>query len=806
MALAMQGFFPGAQAGIMFKRTNGLFGGPVAPVAPEPVETPIVAPPPPAADESILPGPGDEDAEALPITDKPIYATETPIIEDPLETSVEIVKTPSEVVEPPVETPVETPTFIETPEAVEPPVETPTETPEIVEPPVEVVETPTETPVETSTELVIVEPPIQTPIETPAEIVEPPVETPTETPEIVEPPVEVVETPTETPIETSTELVIVEPPVQTPVETPAEIIEPPVETPIETPVEVVEPPVETPIETPEASEAPAEVIEPPIETPVETPEVVEPPAETPIETPIETSTEVVIVEPPVETPSETPAEVIEPPVDTPTETPEIIQPPTEVIETPTETPTETAPADDEDEAGNDNGQEVTVTITQDNGVVETVTQTLPAATVTAIITQPIIIIVRQETNFNFDSSLGGVCPPVKADPAGSGGFVVGDDAMLPTLPQACRAACESQFKQCSAKAGQNFKVEDCQKQLDSCNQAAAGETIIEAPAQTVTKTVFLPPTDVPGVDQELENDGCEIITTQTLPPDEVATIGDDGISVITTTVAAEPTGVEPEVVETTMVVTLDSPPAGGNGPAKPSVVTMTMTVPAASQPSAGGAPPAPAEPSVVTVTVGGATGVVTLPAGPQASEDSGNSPTAPDAEGDRSNLPAPPSGTDASAPAPPPAVTQEPGQGPPNDRPGRPGRPDRPGRPGQGGPGGAGEGECPEPVTVTVSQDPVTVTVTKDAGNGIETPVEPPAVDETTLISVVEPTPEVTPPSFETPLVTPGGSTLTTKIGATPTGEPIDIPDALDNDDAVADENEKPTAGKRFFARLFGGN
>ena len=56
MALAMQGFFPGAQAGIMFKRTNGLFGGPVAPVAPEPVETPIAAPPPPErCEESQVP-------------------------------------------------------------------------------------------------------------------------------------------------------------------------------------------------------------------------------------------------------------------------------------------------------------------------------------------------------------------------------------------------------------------------------------------------------------------------------------------------------------------------------------------------------------------------------------------------------------------------------------------------------------------------------------------------------------------------------------------------------------------------------
>jgi hypothetical protein len=281
----------------------------------------------------------------------------------------------------------------------------------------------------------------------------------------------------------------------------------------------------------------------------------------------------------------------------------------------------------------------------------------------------------------------------------------------------------------------------------------------------------MPPTEVPGVEEQLSSDGCVIITTETLPPDEVATIGDDGISVITTTVveAEATTTANQEVVET-MVVTLEGPPAGGVGAPQPSVVTMTMTVSAAPHPPAGGPSHPPAEPSVVTVTVGDSTGVVTLPAPPKATEDSAEKPV----EGVEQNTNAPPKATDG------------PGRGPAAGRPGRP--------------GAGGAEECPEAVTVTVTEAAVTVTVTKDGNVDVtETPTE-------TLVDIVDPTPEATPPALGTPLLPPAGTTLTTQIGAGPTDAPVEIPDQLNVDDkqpaAPAPDAAAPKGG--LFGSLFG--
>lgn len=516
----------------------------------------------------------------------------------------------------------------------------------------------------------------------------------------------------------------------------------------------------------------------------ETPAVPEIPI--PVPTPSSASAELPVQQPPVETPVV--SEALTPaPINTPAATPGL------AFNTTTPSALATPPAG---QTGLPIGNattpgvgetavvsEVTLTVTNDQGVVETVTETSPGNTVTVpgaaattIVSQPIIIIVEQTTNFNFNSNLGGVCPPVRPDPAGSGGFASGED-VLPTLPQACRAACKTQFDQCSAKAGENFQVSDCEKQQTACNAQAAQETLIEQPPQTITKTVVMPPTETGDAGSDLQNGGCgcDVVTTSTLPADEVATVGDGGVSIITTTVAAQPSQQQPAEVKTTMVVTLEAPPAGGVGAPQPSVVTMTMTMPAAGA----GAPPAdgassalPVEHSVVTVTMSGATGVVTMPVAaappvkdtgaPLPPKDSGKAPPPPPASG---SPPPPPAGTGA----PPPAASGGPGQELPGKGPG-----------GAGGPGacpcldttavGAG---CPAQATVTVTETVMAGNATRPAAPPTgETPpavVEPPAAS---LPPVVTPPAQgLTPPAANgTPVLPTPGSTLTTAIEVIPTG------------------------------------
>ncbi|KAK0387303.1 hypothetical protein NLU13_5616 [Sarocladium strictum] len=707
MALAMQGFLPGAQAGIMLKRTGNLLGGlqglPRLPVgAPQPggpggiggpgaVPPPPppgqVGPPPPAAPPAsdaltpsgtVVPGETANPTDAGPI----LITLSSADISNELRTEAPT-ETPTLIAEPPTgpASTIETPSVVETPSIVG--------TPATVETPA-AVETPST-------------------VETPAAV---------ETPSIVQTP-SIVETPAT-------------------VETPAAV---------ETPSIVQTPSI---VETPTTVETAAEIVQTPAGTPTETPGLIQPP---PAETPL--------VTPPAETEAELPAGNPQKVTVTVTQEDGKLETVTQTLAGETIT-----------------GQDVTVTITKDNGAVETVTQALPVAAVTAIIAQPIIIIVQQTTNFNFNFSLGGVCPPVVADPAGSGGFVVGDNAMLPTLPQACQAACQTQFKQCSAKAGASFQVADCEKQLSACNDAAATETLVDAPPQTVTKSVFLPATGVPGVEQELSSDGCAIISTKTLPPDQVATIGDGGISVITTTAKAEATAAQDEAVETTMVVTLEAPPAGGAGDNKPSVVTMTMTGSAPSKGTDEAGKPGKGRPGD----------------GRPGKEVAGSAPSPPPTNTNVAAPPPPPTDTNVAAP-PPPKATDGPGRGTPAGRPAPP----------------AGAGECPEAVTVTVTQAAVTVTVTVTKGSNTDAvntdavntdAVECPAEETTSLVQIVQPTPEATPPALETPLLPPAGTTLTTKIGTSPTDVPAQIPDKL----SVG--KEQPAAAqaphKGLFGSLFG--
>ncbi|KAJ0385834.1 hypothetical protein COL922a_005539 [Colletotrichum nupharicola] len=230
----------------------------------------------------------------------------------------------------------------------------------------------------------------------------------------------------------------------------------------------------------------------------------------------------------------------------------------------------------------------TVTSTNDNNVTVTdviTTERTVAANPVTIIEQPKIIIISQQTFFNFISGLGGAPPAVQQGE--QGGFQVGGQ-QFGQFQSACKAACNMQFTQCQSVAGQNFAVTQCQTQLIACNNAANEQTTVTVSVPvTLTQTVVVPPSGtVPPVD------GGSVIATTTLPPDAGATVGTGGVTFVSLTAAPSQTAAVPETtaaVETTAIETTVPDATGGQ-------VVSTIFVTR----SAGGVPPSGPEGTAVS--------------------------------------------------------------------------------------------------------------------------------------------------------------------------------------------------------------
>lgn len=200
----------------------------------------------------------------------------------------------------------------------------------------------------------------------------------------------------------------------------------------------------------------------------------------------------------------------------------------------------------------------TVTATDSNNVtmtdVVTTERTVTADPVT-LIRQPKIIIISQQTFFNFISGLGGAPPSVQ--PGEQGGFKVGG-LQFGQFQSACSAACNMQFTQCQSFAGQNFTVTQCQTQLIACQNAAKTATVTVSVPTTVTQTIVVP--DMPATgDSNVPTgiaDGGSIITTTTLPPGAGATVGTGGVSFVTgVPTPGAPPAQTPAVPETSALTT-----------------------------------------------------------------------------------------------------------------------------------------------------------------------------------------------------------------------------------------------------------
>ncbi|KAL2758133.1 hypothetical protein ACRALDRAFT_207334 [Sodiomyces alcalophilus JCM 7366] len=298
--------------------------------------------------------------------------------------------------------------------------------------------------------------------------------------------------------------------------------------------------------------------------------------------------------------------------------------------------------------------------------VEQTSTVLAIPTDPAVIQKPVVIIVKQITYFIFPSALGGLCPAVRPAPF-PGGFLVGE-FNFGRYQDACLAACNIQFNQCLTAVGFGIQGAQCRSQLTLCHRAAGTATVTQPLPTTVTQTVILPPeaveTDPPAVTSKIIDAGGEVITSTVLPDDEVATIGTGGVSIITVTATPTPTpepqpGAADEDADShpsavTSVVTVTLPPNPAH-PGVPQISTVLVTVhPTAGVPETpvtsivtvtlpphptlpdvpqlstatitihptplaptepqGQAPAAPAAPktSVVTVTLGGQTGIITM--------------------------------------------------------------------------------------------------------------------------------------------------------------------------------------------------
>lgn len=218
------------------------------------------------------------------------------------------------------------------------------------------------------------------------------------------------------------------------------------------------------------------------------------------------------------------------------------------------------------------------TITDSVAVIETDTAVI---TQTATVVSPHIIIINQFiTIFTFASGLGGVCPPVLANPNVPGTFIV-DTQPFTNLPAACSAACNKQLAACLSLSGTAFSAQDCQTQFIACtNQAQQFETITKTVPATITQTVVLPEdaaastevissiTSVAGI--------SATISTKILSDGVVATIGESGVSLATVTKTALET--KTNAIETAIVQTLAPQPS-----IIVSDVTVTVTNPDGAQ-------------------------------------------------------------------------------------------------------------------------------------------------------------------------------------------------------------------------------
>ncbi|KAF4971369.1 hypothetical protein FSARC_1801 [Fusarium sarcochroum] len=177
--------------------------------------------------------------------------------------------------------------------------------------------------------------------------------------------------------------------------------------------------------------------------------------------------------------------------------------------------------------------------------------TSEAATSSAVVSKvnkPVIIVIREVTIFHRTVVIGAACPPVKA---GNGGkYIVGtgsDEKAFTEVGEALSDACSKQFKACSANAGKDISVDDCQKQLTICLSDASSTAKAPTPItkeSTETASIIVPSDAAVTGETKSYVGGNVVISTRTLTVSESCVISDG------TPVVEGPTETGAETTET----------------------------------------------------------------------------------------------------------------------------------------------------------------------------------------------------------------------------------------------------------------
>ncbi|KAJ4267625.1 hypothetical protein NW762_003737 [Fusarium torreyae] len=159
--------------------------------------------------------------------------------------------------------------------------------------------------------------------------------------------------------------------------------------------------------------------------------------------------------------------------------------------------------------------------------------TSEAATSSAVVSKvnkPVIIVIREVTIFHRTVVIGAACPPVKA---GNGGkYIVGtgsDEKSFTEVGEALSDACSKQFKACSANAGKDISVDDCQKQLTICLSDASSTAKAPTPitkASTETASIIVPSDAAVTGETKSYVGGHVVVSTRTLTVSESCVISD----------------------------------------------------------------------------------------------------------------------------------------------------------------------------------------------------------------------------------------------------------------------------------------